>query len=34
MYFDSREFTHTPGGISNGATGGLKDQNNIDYLLP
>jgi hypothetical protein len=34
MYFDSREFTLTPGGISNGVTGGFKDKNNVDHLPP
>jgi hypothetical protein len=34
MYFDSWEFTNTPGGISNGITGGFQDEHNIDYLLP
>jgi hypothetical protein len=33
MYFDSWEFTNAPGGISNGITGGFKDENDIDYLL-
>lgn len=33
MYFDSWEFTNTPGGISNGITGGFRDENDIDYLL-
>jgi Glycosyl hydrolase family 9/Cellulase N-terminal ig-like domain len=34
MYFDSWEFTNAPGGISNGITGGFKDENDIDFLLP
>jgi len=34
MYFDSWEFTNTPGGISNGITSGFKDENDIEYLLP
>jgi hypothetical protein len=34
MYFDSWEFTNTPGGISNGITSGFKDENDIDYLIP
>ena len=34
MYFDSWEFTNVPGGISNGITGGFKDENDIDFLLP
>jgi len=34
MYFDSWEFTNAPGGISNGITGGFKDENNIDFLIP
>jgi hypothetical protein len=34
MYFDSWEFTNAPGGISNGITSGLHDENDIDYLLP
>jgi hypothetical protein len=33
MYFDSWAFTNAPGGISNGITGGFKDENDIDYLL-
>ena len=33
MYFDSWEFTNTPGGISNGITGGFRDEDDIDYLL-
>ena len=33
MYFDSWEFTNAPGGISNGITGGFRDENDIDYLL-
>ena len=33
MYFDSWEFTNAPGGISNGITSGLHDENDIDYLL-
>jgi len=33
MYFDSWEFTNAPGGISNGITGGFKDENDIDYML-
>jgi len=33
MYFDSWEFTNTPGGISNGITGGFRDESDIDYLL-
>jgi len=34
MYFDSWEFTNTPGGISNGITSGFKDESDIDYLVP
>jgi len=34
MYFDSWEFTNAPGGISNGITGGFKDESDIDYLVP
>ena len=34
MYFDSWEFTNAPGGISNGITGGFKDENDIDFLIP
>jgi Glycosyl hydrolase family 9/Cellulase N-terminal ig-like domain len=33
MYFDSWEFTNAPGGISNGITGGFRDENDIDFLL-
>ena len=33
MYFDSWEFTNTPGGISNGMTSGFHDESDIDYLL-
>lgn len=34
MYFDSWEFTNAPGGISNGITGGFKDEHDIDFLIP
>ena len=34
IYFDSWEFTNAPGGISNGITGGFKDENGIDFLIP
>jgi len=34
MYFDSWEFTNAPGGISNGITGGFKDEKDIDFLIP
>jgi len=34
MYFDSWAFTNAPGGISNGITGGFKDENDIDFLIP
>ena len=34
MYFDSWAFTNAPGGISNGITGGFKDENDIDFLVP
>jgi Glycosyl hydrolase family 9 len=34
MYFDSWEFTNAPGGISNGITGGFKDENDIDFQIP
>lgn len=34
MYFDSWAFTNAPGGISNGITGGFKDENGIDFLVP
>ena len=33
MFFDSWEFTNTPGGISNGITSGFRDENDIDYML-
>ena len=33
MFFDSWEFTNAPGGISNGITGGFKDENDIDFNL-
>ncbi|HKW27623.1 MAG TPA: glycoside hydrolase family 9 protein [Terriglobales bacterium] len=33
MFFDSWEFTNAPGGISNGITGGFKDEDDIDYEL-
>jgi Glycosyl hydrolase family 9/Cellulase N-terminal ig-like domain len=33
MFFASYEFTNAPGGISNGITGGFKDEENIDYNL-
>ncbi|MGD1077599.1 MAG: glycoside hydrolase family 9 protein [Candidatus Sulfotelmatobacter sp.] len=34
MYFDSWEFSNAPGGISNGITGGFRDESHIDYMLP
>jgi len=34
MYFDSWTFTNAPGGISNGITGGFKDESDIDFLIP
>ena len=33
LFFDSWEFTNAPGGISNGITGGFKDENDIDFNL-
>jgi Glycosyl hydrolase family 9/Cellulase N-terminal ig-like domain len=33
LFFDSWEFTNAPGGISNGITGGFKDEEDIDYNL-
>jgi hypothetical protein len=33
LFFDSWEFTNAPGGISNGITGGFRDENDIDYNL-
>ncbi len=33
MFFDSWEFTNTPGGISNGITSGFRDEDDIDYDL-
>jgi hypothetical protein len=33
MFFDSYEYTNAPGGIVNGITGGLKDEQDIDYYL-
>ena len=33
MFFASYEFTNAPGGISNGITGGFKDESDIDYNL-
>jgi Glycosyl hydrolase family 9/Cellulase N-terminal ig-like domain len=33
MFFDSWEFTNSPGGISNGITGGFRDEDGIDYDL-
>jgi hypothetical protein len=33
LFFDSWEFTNAPGGISNGITAGLKDEQDIDYNL-
>jgi hypothetical protein len=34
MYFDSREFTNAPDGISNGITSGFHDESDLDYRLP
>jgi hypothetical protein len=33
MFFDSWEFTNTPGGISNGITSGFRDEDDIDFDL-
>jgi hypothetical protein len=33
LFFDSWEFTNAPGGISNGITGGLRDEEDIDFNL-
>jgi Glycosyl hydrolase family 9/Cellulase N-terminal ig-like domain len=33
LFFDSWEFTNAPGGISNGITGGFKDEEDIDFNL-
>jgi hypothetical protein len=33
LFFDSWEFTNTPGGISNGITSGFRDEDDIDYDL-
>ena len=33
LFFDSWEFTNSPGGISNGITSGFRDEDNIDYDL-
>jgi hypothetical protein len=33
LFFDSWEYTNAPGGISNGITGGFKDEEDIDYNL-
>lgn len=33
MFFDSWEYTNAPGGISNGITGGFKDEDDIDFNL-
>ena len=33
LFFDSWEFTNAPGGISNGITGGFRDEDDIDYNL-
>jgi hypothetical protein len=33
LFFDSWEYTNAPGGISNGITGGFKDEDDIDYNL-
>ena len=33
MFFDSWEFTNSPGGISNGITSGFKDEDDIDFDL-
>jgi hypothetical protein len=32
-FFDSWEFTNSPGGISNGITSGFRDEEGIDYDL-
>ena len=33
LFFDSWEFTNAPGGISNGITGGFRDEDSIDFNL-
>lgn len=33
LFFDSWEFTNAPGGISNGVTGGFRDEEDIDFNL-
>ncbi|OGD21076.1 MAG: glycoside hydrolase [Candidatus Aminicenantes bacterium RBG_16_63_16] len=33
MFFDSYEYTNVPGGIVNGITAGVKDEQDIDYYL-
>jgi hypothetical protein len=33
LFFDSWEFTNSPGGISNGISSGFRDENGIDYDL-
>jgi hypothetical protein len=33
MFFDSYEYTNAPGGIVNGITAGLKDEQDIDFAL-
>jgi hypothetical protein len=33
MFFDSYEYTNAPGGIVNGITAGVKDEQDIDYCL-
>jgi hypothetical protein len=33
MFFDSYEYTNAPGGIVNGITAGIKDEQDIDYYL-
>ncbi len=34
MFFDSWEYANAPGGICNGITAGLKDERDIDFLVP
>jgi Glycosyl hydrolase family 9/Cellulase N-terminal ig-like domain len=33
MFFDSYEYTNAPGGVVNGITAGLKDEQDIDFAL-
>jgi hypothetical protein len=33
LYFDSHAYSNCPGGICNGITAGMRDEEDIDFLL-